>query len=671
MKEYIKSLQIDKSLVIPIEESLATSHKESVTVILENRTKLNEVFTKLPRGIINKTETGIGATTLELESKRNSIIVEPLKVTASSKAKEISALYVGSPTLIHKKPAKSEDIIGYLNDSAVENKKIVVVADSFPKVADLIKETKAGEFFLLLDDIDAFQEDSTFRSRMEFCMDYYKEWNSENRAITTATMLPFSDPDIINEPMVVFKYKIPTEKSVELISTNNVEETCMVRVRGVLAEKKDKVVVAYNSVKGSKRMADTLIKEGVLENDDIGILCGENHANKKTCGSLFAELSDSKLNNRVSFMTSAYFSGFDIKERFHLISISSGADPVLMLSTNNHKQISGRSRDDKGVLSNIFVYETRESLERYFTSLELINAGKAQLKAMECFSSNYEKDPFLLELMKSIREKMEKGFGNEFTKFVRTNHKGGFEVSYFNIDAFFEEQKTKIMHSSNTKILKAFEDIGYKVTQRFEPCAVEKNPHDFKKEREMFMKEIAILSDQVMEYDSLYASSNLNINSSHLEKRIHALYVKIASVITRTSFAEVLKEKVTDMKSLGRFEKAAEGFALLSRRKSTAALLHEYFPIDKDNRFKKEVFKERWLEFVDESAIVKYPHGSDVDVSKLTHKKLMEDASVWLDLKTSQSCKNKTSERDCMYVKSHNPYGFKEKKVGVFSLGDY
>ncbi|MBC7423212.1 MAG: hypothetical protein H7334_07120, partial [Ferruginibacter sp.] len=60
-------------------------------------TKLTDVFTKMPYGLIHKEETGIGATTLELKAKRNSIIVEPIKVTASTKAyKEKGAFYVGS-----------------------------------------------------------------------------------------------------------------------------------------------------------------------------------------------------------------------------------------------------------------------------------------------------------------------------------------------------------------------------------------------------------------------------------------------------------------------------------------------------------------------------------------------------------------------------------------------
>ena len=49
-------------------------------------TYLADVWNALPQVIINKTETGTGATALALNALRNEIIFEPLKITASSKS---------------------------------------------------------------------------------------------------------------------------------------------------------------------------------------------------------------------------------------------------------------------------------------------------------------------------------------------------------------------------------------------------------------------------------------------------------------------------------------------------------------------------------------------------------------------------------------------------------
>lgn len=49
--------------------------------------KLGNIFEECPYGIIKKNRTGVGATTLELNSKRNSIVVVPTRSLAYNKAK--------------------------------------------------------------------------------------------------------------------------------------------------------------------------------------------------------------------------------------------------------------------------------------------------------------------------------------------------------------------------------------------------------------------------------------------------------------------------------------------------------------------------------------------------------------------------------------------------------
>jgi len=139
MKEFLNDLVLDRTSLVSIEHTYPSDpSKNSTTVILKNETLdkvtgklrgtyLGDVLKELPHGIINKTETGIGATTLELKSKRNSIIVENLKVTASSKAKHHGAFYVGSPTDDFPNAGDVEDLKDYISDVSVEFKKIIVV----------------------------------------------------------------------------------------------------------------------------------------------------------------------------------------------------------------------------------------------------------------------------------------------------------------------------------------------------------------------------------------------------------------------------------------------------------------------------------------------------------------------------------------------------------------
>ncbi len=84
--------------------------------------KLSNVFNELPAGVVHKDETGMGATTLELNTKRNSIIVEPIRVTAFSKAEVHGALCVAGKTN-GKDYNSNNDILNYLNDDTKKPKK--------------------------------------------------------------------------------------------------------------------------------------------------------------------------------------------------------------------------------------------------------------------------------------------------------------------------------------------------------------------------------------------------------------------------------------------------------------------------------------------------------------------------------------------------------------------
>lgn len=78
---------------------------EEFLVTIKDGKKLSEAVDRLPYGILNKTITGLGATTLEITTQhRNSIIVVPTKTLAYTKTKQTNeelgedyAFYVGSP----------------------------------------------------------------------------------------------------------------------------------------------------------------------------------------------------------------------------------------------------------------------------------------------------------------------------------------------------------------------------------------------------------------------------------------------------------------------------------------------------------------------------------------------------------------------------------------------
>ena len=157
---------------------------EAILYMTPTEKYLSEIIDELPYGLIDKQITGIGATHLEMYSKRNSIIVLPTRVLAKSKAsKETRFLYVG--TKEDGKVTSDREIIDYLNNHQNEDKKFFVVADSLKRVIKVIQST--GEdvyrnYFLMVDEIDTLQSDNHFRPQLSIVIDYYFKlliWNKQ------------------------------------------------------------------------------------------------------------------------------------------------------------------------------------------------------------------------------------------------------------------------------------------------------------------------------------------------------------------------------------------------------------------------------------------------------------------------------------------------------------
>lgn len=139
---------------------------------------LKDVFTTSPYGLIKKNRTGVGATTLELDSPRNSIVVVPTRTLAYSKAvnsriegdeNKYKILYVGGKITGFNPPK----IPTYLADSSIKYKKFIVVANSLPSLLNIIGKENYNDYFLMVDEIDSYQYDCSYRPEMEDVIDYY------------------------------------------------------------------------------------------------------------------------------------------------------------------------------------------------------------------------------------------------------------------------------------------------------------------------------------------------------------------------------------------------------------------------------------------------------------------------------------------------------------------
>jgi len=449
-----------------------------ISMVIEDNKKLSDVIDRIPYGIIDKSATGIGATTLEMYSPRNSIIVFPTKALASSKASLYteekgpnSCLYVGSKTNEFNNSSNGV-ILNYIFDSSYEYKKFFVVADSLARLLNLIEKDNFDKYFLMVDEVDTLQSDSTYRSSLEVVMDYYERFNYYQRAVVSATIKDFTNPVLEKESVVKISYKNPVKRLFSLVYTRN-ENLCTVnKIKELLTNNPDdKILIAYNSIDAILICIELLKTElGDEIEDKIGILCGEY--GKEKVGELRIELQNCRLSRQIVFMTCAYFAGLDILDDCNIIAVSSFNQPFTLLSIERLFQIVGRCRNK--VLKEYVIYSTsqrfisNESYREYKSNL--IDKVNNLIEAIIAFKKVTDKNPnynptynYIDKLIDAVAyEKV----GNDYpVRIVRRNSISGELVPfYFNIDSCLERWKLyNRLYTSDIslpkKLLKLNQDI--------------------------------------------------------------------------------------------------------------------------------------------------------------------------------------------------------------------
>lgn len=443
------------------------------TITIKQGKRIGEVMDRVPFGIINKTITGLGATTLEImNQERDSIIVVPTKSLAYSKYKSANlskgdgyALYFGSPIKEIKSNVTPHQVQAYLNSNNHWKKKFLVVADSLPRLIKILEENGIDvyhNYFLMVDEIDTIQADSAYRPRLEDVMDYYFKFDWKHRSAVSATLNDFSNPLLVNESRVTTRWRINPRRNIDLIYTNYVDDTAVKIIRQKLTDNpNDKILVAYNSLDGILNILEQLGKGNIMNvnKSNCGILCSERNNDKVK---EYLEDADNVINEeaylqkKIVFMTCAYFAGIDIQDQCHLITITSRLQPFTYLSIRRMEQIAGRCRN--GNLSETIIYDIPQEApdskfqnkEEYLTSL--LDRAKTYAEFMNSTKEAIKRNPELEELGSFIDSFVDysakaKVNNNDYPiKIIRIDSiEKTFKPSFFNIDALTE--KWHLIHS--------------------------------------------------------------------------------------------------------------------------------------------------------------------------------------------------------------------------------
>lgn len=446
--------------------------------------KMGEVFDRMPYGIVNKTITGLGATTLEIMSrKRNSIIVVPTKTLAYSKtqkANEVNgagyAMYIGSPIGNIKSNITINNVKDYIAAKQIDEvQKFIVVADSLPMLLNYLDKLNIDvytSYFIMVDEIDTLQSDSSYRPRLESVIDHYFKFDFDKRAVVSATMIPFSNLKFEKESSLRIEWEEQPKRDIKVRYTNYIEDAAINEINFLLESTSDKIIVAYNSLDG----IFNIIEQLDIDKKQCGVLCSDRSAGKVE---LYKDIEDEEkaidengnLLHRVTFLTCAYFAGIDIMDRCHLITITSKTQPYTYLSINKITQIAGRCRN--GNLSETILYDISEKKEHITEKnsnefkqtlidkavgyINFLNSG------LEIINKDKSLEPmryFLLSFMDYISNAKSSKVDYPLAIIRQDSLTNAFVPAFFNIDALTE--KWELRHNLYSEVNKLYEVLKTK-----------------------------------------------------------------------------------------------------------------------------------------------------------------------------------------------------------------
>jgi hypothetical protein len=566
----------------------------------QGATKLSEVFEFTPYGLIYKEETGMGVTTLELLAPRHSIIVEPIKITASSKAYKVSqergekVLYVGSETAYHTNKISNTEIVDYINDTNIQFKKIIVVADSLFRVFEAGGEFIFKNYFLFIDEADSFQMDSLFRRSMENCLDIYKQFDADKRCMVSATLLDFTDPDLEKEQKTIIKYDESTVRNIHIIQsdTNSLNGNVSDKIEDLLKRfPADKIMVAYNSVTNCYSIAEDILNKKLCTKKEIKILCSKNSKDKVV--EYFEELNSDQLPGKLNFVTSAYFSGFDLNEKYHLISVSGNKNEVYALSDKKLKQIAGRCR--VGLLSETIIHDLANEPNKIelIQKETLLEIAKDEISALNCIQKHFSKNTHLKEIQNEISNAILDTLNSKKKRYVyKKADTGEFKISYLNIDAQLEQNKTAFELYRNYDALgKRLENDGHKITSIYNNSLTNVEIIDINsQDRLVKIKTLIDTLEQTNEVE--YEFLLMNKDFDNYQKKIIKKFIRVSPFIDKSDLIKHLKDRCDsrDSRSLDNFFNAAF-FAILPDSHLYKRNMKFHFPLGQEFS-KEEIIKK-------------------------------------------------------------------------------
>lgn len=331
---------------------------------------LSNVLSEIPTDcILSKRVPGCGATTLELKTNRNSIIIVPNVPVIQSKEKKEPY-----PKGVYEDVTVSE-VVTYLKENI--RYKIMTTPESFGKIKVACEKCNINiysEFFLLMDECHQLVKDVDYRNFIVLPMaDFFK---FKNKAMVSATPLGFSDPRLKKFETLEVRADYNYQQEITVINAYNttkaIGEYIESHQNGTVCFFVNSITQIYSIMRHFKLLEDSTV------------YCAPKSVTKLREGydftNAYKEWSAETM-KRYNFFTGRFFSAFDLELTYKpdLVMITDPyISPYTMLDVDTDCiQICGRFR--RGINSATHIYRvnpeicvrSKEQVEQDIHDLEI------------------------------------------------------------------------------------------------------------------------------------------------------------------------------------------------------------------------------------------------------------------------------------------------------------
>ena len=331
---------------------------------------LSNVLSEIPTDcILSKRVPGCGATTLELKTNRNSIIIVPNVPVIQSKEKKEPY-----PKGVYEDVTVSE-VVTYLKENI--RYKIMTTPESFGKIKVACEKCNINiysEFFLLMDECHQLVKDVDYRNFIVLPMaDFFK---FKNKAMVSATPLGFSDPRLKKFETLEVRADYDYQQEITVINAYNttkaIGEYLESHQNGTVCFFVNSITQIYSIMRHFKLLEDSTV------------YCAPKSVTKLKEGydftNAYKEWSAETM-KRYNFFTGRFFSAFDLELTYKpdLVMITDPyLSPYTMLDVDTDCiQICGRFR--YGISSATHIYrvnpeicvKSKEQVEQNIHDLEI------------------------------------------------------------------------------------------------------------------------------------------------------------------------------------------------------------------------------------------------------------------------------------------------------------